>query len=148
MPRKLSQEIIINSDQQSTFNALIKPSMINQWWFAKTSIVVPEKGGIYMMCWGEDIDDPDYISQARIEEINAPTSLTLRYVDYRAKMGKLPFEADFMVYFQLESSDDKQTKLSVRQEGFPNEAIADEYYNGCIKGWDDTLQSIKTVLEL
>lgn len=146
MAREITQEYAINSDPDTVFDALISPGMIQKWWFASSAIVLPEEGGIYAVTWGDDIDQPDYISVANIAKMVKPELLLLTDFRYRSKDGSLPFEADLDVEFTLEP-DDSGTKLSVKQRGFPDDAIADEFYNGCVQGWIETMTSFKNVVE-
>lgn len=146
MPREITQNYVINSDPDTVFDALILPGMIQKWWFASSAIVLPEEGGIYAVTWGDDIDNPDYLSAAKIAKIVKPELLLLTDFQYRSKDGPLPFQADLHVKFTLKP-DDAGTRLSVNQRGFPEDEIADEFYNGCVKGWIDTMTSFKKVVE-
>lgn len=65
---------------------------------------------------------------------------------YHSKDGPLPFDADIEVKFTLEPAD-SGTKQTVNQRGFPDEAIADEFYHGCVQGWKDTMASFKKTIE-
>lgn len=51
----------------TVFAALITPSQIRGWWSASRAIVIPKTGGIWCATWGENEDEPDYISSATIE---------------------------------------------------------------------------------
>lgn len=146
MAREITQEYTINSDPDTVFDALISPGMIQKWWFANSAIVLPEEGGIYAVTWGEDIDHPDYVSIAKISKIKKPEVLLLTDFRYRSKEGSLPFEAEMDVEFTLEP-DKSGTKVRVSQRGFPDDEIADEFYNGCVQGWIDTMTSFKKVVE-
>lgn len=146
MAREITQEYTINSGPDTAFDALLKPGMIKKWWYASSAIVMPEEGGIYAVTWGDDIDHPDYISVAKIAKMVKPQLLLLTDFQYRSKDGTLPFEADLDVEFTLEPGD-SGTKLSVSQRGFPEDEIADEFYNGCVQGWIDTMTSFKKVVE-
>jgi len=146
MPRSIEQSILLNQEQDKVFDALITPSSIKKWWFAASAIITAEEGGTYALAWGEDEDQPDYTSIARISRIEKPTVLVLEDYQYTSKEGKLPFDGDFAVGFRLEPQGG-QTKLTVVQSGFPDDAVADGFYQGCVKGWEDTLASFKNVLE-
>jgi hypothetical protein len=37
--------------------------------------------------------------------------------------------------------------LRVCQEGFPNDPIADEFYEGCERGWRETFESIRRFVD-
>lgn len=58
---------------------------------------------------------------------------------------ELPFEADFTTEFAVEPHDGG-SRLTVRQDGFPADAIADAFYEGCERGWRDTLASLAAIL--
>ena len=146
MPRQLTKEVTIDVTPSTAFNALISPPMIKQWWSAASAIVLPEKGGVYAVSWWEDEADPEYITVSFIDDIQQDELLVLTYDKYYSKHGQLPFEAAMVVTFRLQPVE-SGVVLSVEQKGFPDEAIADEYYQGCIKGWEDTLNGIKRVLE-
>lgn len=60
--------------------------------------------------------------------------------------GALPFQTEMDTEFLLEPQGE-QVKLTVRQSGFPDEAVADEFYTACVQGWKDTLASFKKVVE-
>ena len=49
------------------FDLLITPSSIRQWWGATRAIVIPEQGGIWSAAWGEQEDQPDYVTAATIQ---------------------------------------------------------------------------------
>lgn len=146
MTREIDQEVVIDSSPEQVFEALITPSIIKKWWFAASAIVIPEEEGVYAVTWGTDEDDPDYITVSTIKEINKPHRLVLRYDNYLSKQGKLPFEADMMVAFGIETVA-AGVRLTAKQTGFPLDAIANDYYQGCIQGWIDTLSSIKRIVE-
>lgn len=145
MSRTITKEIIIDQTEEKIFQALIRPSLITKWWSANRAIVIPETNGLHAVSWGSD-DNPEYISAARIKEINPPTKLSLTDFKYASKDGKLPFKAELETDFIIHSFGDK-SKLVVRQTGFPNEKIADDFFAACTAGWENTLASIKKVVE-
>lgn len=146
MSRYIHHTISIRRDIHQVFNALIQPSMIKKWWHATSVIVLPEVGGFYVASWGINEDDPDYISYASIKAIEPPVRLELSYDKYYAKENPLPFNAHMEATFLLETISG-ETHLSVRQTGFPSSVAADDYYQACVKGWEDTFNSLKKVLE-
>lgn len=145
MPRSIEQTYHTSADIETAFSALLSPGMIQRWWFAKTAIVLPEKGGIYAVTWGEDIDNPDYISVATVSEIEEPERLLLTEFQYHSREGTLPFKADLQLEFTL-AKNSSGTAITVRQTGFPEDKAADEFYNSCIQGWTDTMTSFTSVL--
>lgn len=144
--RSIYKEWLIERDIDSVFQYLVLPSKIKQWWSAQSAIILPERGGLYIVSWGKDEDDPDYISSATIVEIDPPGKLSLSYERYYTKFGRLPFEANLEVEFTL-MKQGESTKLALQQTGFPNDTIADEFYAGCIQGWEDTITAFKNLLE-
>lgn len=144
--REIHKEISVNADADEVFNALITPSLIREWWGAHSAVVLAEPDGIVAIAWGDDEDDPDYLTVSRITLFEPPSSLQLSDYRYRSRNGALPFDNDLPVMFTVVPNDE-YTILRVHQSGFPAEESADIYYDGCVKGWTDTLASIKKVLE-
>lgn len=122
MPREVTQEYLINSNPNTVLDVLILPGMIQKWWFANSVIVLPEEGGVYAISWGYDIDNPDYISVAKILRMRKPELLVLTDILYRSKEGPFPFDADIDVQFTLEPSG-SQTILTVNQRGLPTKPL-------------------------
>lgn len=146
MPRNITQSITLNQSSELVFDALIRPSLIKKWWSAAHAVIIPETGGLYAVTWGEDEDAPDYISAATIRTYEYPKRLWLTDYRYASKNGALPFQTEMDTEFLLEPQGD-QVKLTVRQSGFPDEAVADDFYAACVKGWEDTLAGFKKVVE-
>lgn len=128
------------------FEILCKPSAICKWWGASRVIVLPQKDGIWTAAWGEDQDQPDYISSFRIKEYEPPHRILFTDGKYYSKSGKLPFDADITAEFIVESSA-KGCTLKVIQDGFPLDPIADEYYVACETGWKNTFEGIRNYLK-
>ena len=146
MPRSIEKEIIIDQTEEKIFESLIRPRLIIKWWSAHQAIVIPEINGLHAVSWGTDDDNPEYVTAARISEIKPPIKLSLTDFKYLSKNGKLPFKAELEIQFTIESAGDK-SKLVIKQTGFPDEAVADDFFSSCIKGWENTLSSIKKVVE-
>lgn len=129
------------------FDLLITPSAIRGWWGASHAIVMPKLGGIWSAAWGNE-DDPDYISTATLIEYDPPRRLAMRYGEYYAKTGSLPFEFsdDAVTIFTIEP-DGNGSILRVEQTGFPSDPIADEFYAACETGWKNTFQGIRRFLD-
>ena len=144
MTRDIQQSIDINATIEEVFDALLQPTSIMKWWGASQAIVIPENGGIYALTWGEDHDSPDYVTIASIAGMERPRTFGLVDYKYANKTGPMPFEADFSVRFTLEQQD-SGTRLTVLNDGFPQDAIADEFYAGCVQGWKDTLASFQSL---
>ena len=128
------------------FAILHTPSAIRDWWSVSRSIVMPESGGYWVATWGEDEDDPDYISLARILEFDPPRRMLLGDYQYRIKAGSLPFDADFRIEFLVEPHGEG-SRLRITQDGFPTDPVADDFFAGCQQGWKDTIAGIRRHLE-
>lgn len=146
MARSIKKEIKISGNQEKVFTALTTPSYIKAWWKASQAIIIPQQNGLYVVSWGA-IDQPDYVSSARISTYQYPTQLVLSdYQYYSPKAGPLPFENDLPVVFDI-LPDHNSVLLTVEQTGFPESSSAEGFYQACIKGWEDVLLAIKEVTE-
>ncbi len=132
---------------EKMFEILITPSAIRHWWNASRAIVLAEENGVWTAAWGEDEDDPDYITSFVIKEFEPPKRMLLVDAKYHAKYGKMPFDAKMTTEFNIEPTDDGSV-LRVVQDGFPVDSIADEYYQACETGWIDTFKMIRTFLSV
>ena len=141
MPRRLSDSIHVPLPPDAAFDLLLRPSAVRQWWSARSVIVVPRDGGAWAAAWGDDEDAPEYVTVACIAEIARPRVLVLDRYTYAAKHGDLPFQADFVVRFEIQP-DGAGCQLHVEQCGFPDDAAADARLSACQRGWRETLGSI------
>jgi uncharacterized protein YndB with AHSA1/START domain len=128
------------------FALLLTPSAIRRWWGAARVVVIAEPGGLWAAAWGDEEDDPDYVSVATLRELEPPRRLVMSDYRYRAKSGPLPFEADFEVSFEVEPHAEGAV-LRVTQDGFPSGPEGDEFYAACEQGWSDTFAGIREYLE-
>jgi uncharacterized protein YndB with AHSA1/START domain len=128
------------------FDLLITPSAIREWWGTARVIVTPRIGGTWAAAWGDE-DDPDYISAATLADFEPPRKLALKFGEYYAKSGELPFKfsAKALTTFTIEP-DGEGCKLRVEQTGFPRNAIADDFYAACETGWKKTFDGIRNYL--
>jgi len=147
MSREISQQIEINNTPEFIYQALLNPSAITSWWQAKTAIVVKENDGIYAVTWGDDIDDPDFITVSFIKNLVPSKSFDLEYSSYVAKSGNLPFDAKMNVYFTIVPNSGINTILEVKQTGIPDDPIANDYFEWCTNGWIQILGNIKNYCE-
>lgn len=145
MTRKHIQQIELDISPQEVFALLVTPSAIRDWWGASRAIVVARVGGVWAVVWGVDEDIPDYVTVFKIKALESPRRLFMVETKYFAKTGPLPFNAEMTVEFTIEPSGDGSI-LRVIQDGFPIDAVADEFYHACEKGWQDTFESIKSYL--
>ena len=143
--RQVVHQELFPDAPEIVFALLHTPSAIRDWWGASNAIVLAETGGTWAATWGENEDDPDYISVATISDFDPPNRLVLCDFQYLAKTGPLPFQADFTTSFEVIAGSDGTT-LRVKQDGFPPGAEADEFYAACQRGWQDTFTGIRKYL--
>src|SRR5262245_62080354 len=143
--RAHTHEIELAARPEDVFALLVTPSAIRGWWSAARAVVIPRAGGTWAAAWGADEDRPEYVTVASIEVYEPPRRLVL--ADYRCapRSGPLPFEADVSTEFTVERAP-AGARLRVRQDGFPVDAVADEFYRGCERGWRDTFDGIRRYL--
>lgn len=132
-----------DTSPKAMFDLLVTPSAIREWWGASRVIVLPKQGGIWTAAWGDE-NDPDYITTATLVEFDPPKCLVMKYGEYYAKSGPLPFRFadDAITRFSIEP-DGSGCRLKVEQTGFPCDAVADEFYAACETGWKDTFDGIR-----
>lgn len=111
------------------------------WWNARTAIVMPKPGGLWMAAWGKDEDSPDYITAARLKVFDPPRRLVMHEFEYQSKSMAVPFSRQLETEFHITEQGPK-TELRVMQTGFPDGSDADAFYEGCCQGWAATLQAI------
>jgi uncharacterized protein YndB with AHSA1/START domain len=143
--RKHTHEEVFPISPARLFALLHTPSAIRGWWGAARAIVLPQRGGIWAAAWGDSEDDPDYITAATIREFDPPRRLVLVDFRYYAKSGPLPFVADFVTEFAVESRPEGAL-LRVDQDGFPPSPQADAFYAACGEGWTNTFAGIRRYL--
>jgi uncharacterized protein YndB with AHSA1/START domain len=141
--KHLHEEKFDGVPPERMFDLLITPSAIRDWWGAAGAIVVARPGGTWVASWGENEDDPDFVSAFRILECDPPRRLVLSNGVYHAKSGGPAFNmADMTTTFRVEPSGDGCV-LTVVQDGFPNAPAADEFYAACETGWKNTFAGIR-----
>jgi uncharacterized protein YndB with AHSA1/START domain len=143
--RKHIHEEVFAVSPVRLFALLYTPSAIRGWWGVARAVVLAETGGIWAATWGESEDDPDYITVATIREFEPPHRLVLSDYRYRAKSGPLPFKADFVTEFAV-LPHPTGAVLRVTQDGFPVCSEAEDFYQGCVRGWRDTFAGIRRYL--
>jgi uncharacterized protein YndB with AHSA1/START domain len=142
--RTVIHQEVFNASQEAVFDLLITPSAIRQWWNVSRAVVLAEEGGTWAAAWGDNEDEPDYMTVSRIENYDPPSRLDQTDYRYYSKDGPLPFEASFTTSFTC-TPVDGGTLLRVEQQGFPLDH--DEFYQGCVKGWKDTFDGIRRYLD-
>ena len=135
----------LNASVERVFDLLCRPSAIRSWWCATAAIVDPRTGGTWIAAWGPE-DEPDYITSATIKVFDPPRRIVFHDYKYFARSGSLPFEANFSTEFCVEAVG-CQARLTVTQDGFPADPIADEFYAGCELGWRNTFEGIRKYVE-
>lgn len=140
--RQIVHEEPFDRPPAEVFASLVTPSAVRQWWDADRAIIVARPGGTWAAAWGEREDDPDYVSTARIAEIDPPRRLVLAHIDYYASQGAPPFHAEFEIVFEVEARG-PGCLLRVTQRGFPAGPIADGFYAGCERGWRDSFAGLR-----
>jgi len=130
---------------ETLFALLHTPSAIRHWWGAQRAVVLAEPGGVWAATWGASEDDPDYVTVAAIRVFDPPRRMVLTDYRYRARTGPLPFDADFVIEFEVVPRPEGAL-LRVTQDGFPASADADDFYAACQRGWHDTFRGIRRFL--
>jgi len=129
---------------EKMFAALVTPMAIRSWWGASKVIVLAEVGGTWTASWGEVDNDPDYISSFKILELDYPRRLVLGEGKYFSRNGMPPFEMDKMTTeFAIEERGEGMCALRITQDGFPSEKVADDFYEACVIGWNNTFEGIR-----
>lgn len=141
MLRDITQSIVVEAPPDEVFRNLITPSDIRGWWGASSAIVLAQPFGYWAAQWGDD-DTPDFITVAKISTYRPPIQLTLSEYTYFARTGSLPFDADFETRFEI-ATRGTGSRLTVQQTGFPKSPQADEFYQECVRGWENTLDSLQ-----
>lgn len=143
--RQQVREEIFPASAERMFALLHTPSAIRAWWGAAHAIVLAREGGVWAAVWGDSEDEPDYITAATIDVFDPPRRLVMGDFRYQAKSGPLPFQADLRTEFTV-TPHPEGAVLRVVQDGFPVDAVADEFYAGCERGWRDTFAGIRRYL--
>lgn len=145
--RSQTRTVELNATPEEVFSLLVTPSMIREWWFASRAIVMAREGGAWTAAWGDDEDHPDYITAATIRVFDPPRHLVLADFRYYARTGPLPFRANFTTEFVVEPRPPRGALLRVVQDGFPTDPEADEFYEGCERGWRETFESVRRFVD-
>lgn len=124
------------------FEILVTPSAIRSWWGATRAVVSLKRGGVWMAAWGEDENASDYISTFTIQEYDPPKRLLLTDGKYQVKSGQAPFEMNMTTEFTVEPWG-SGCVLRVVNDGFPTDEAADDFYNACVLGWENTFEGIR-----
>lgn len=131
---------------QELFDALHTPSALRSWWNADRVIIIPRKNGMYAAAWGEDEDDPEYVSSGIYGVYDPPYKSILVDFRYYAKSDPADFEDLMSVTYEI-TSRNSEAHLQLTHAGFPEDAEADAYFEACTQGWVTSLKSLKTYVE-
>jgi uncharacterized protein YndB with AHSA1/START domain len=141
--RTITESVEVACGPEQLFRTLHTPTEICIWWNTRTAIVVPQRDGLWIGTWGKDEDHPDYITAARLSQFDPPHRMVMSDVEYWANGERtVPFARQLVTEYRVEPTSGG-SRLTVTQTGFPDEAIADEFYQGCCHGWKETLAAIK-----
>lgn len=144
--RKHEHKEIFEAAPEDVFALLHTPSTIRAWWGASRAIVNPAPGGMWVAAWGDDEDNPAYITTAVMKVFDPPRRIVFDDYSYYTRSGPLPFDAQFITEFSVEPHPDGAI-LRVVQDGFPAGSEADDFYAACGQGWRDTFRGIRKYLE-
>jgi len=144
--RQVRHEAGLRVPPEAAFAALVTAGAIRAWWGAARAVVVPRVGGTWAAAWGADEDAPDFVTTARIAEYRPPHRLVLADYEVVAKTGPQPFRATFTVTFQIAASE-AGSRLTVTQDGFPFDPVADAFLAGCEAGWRDSVAALGRFVE-
>lgn len=144
--RLVRHEADLRVPPEAAFAALVTPGAIRAWWGAARAVVVPRVGGTWAAAWGADEDAPDIVTTARIAEYRPPHRLVLSDYEVIAKTGPQPFRAAFTVTFQIAALG-AGSRLTVTQDGFPFDPVADAFLAGCEAGWRASLEAFSRFVE-
>lgn len=135
--RRHTHAVDLPAPPELVFAALHTPSAIRQWWGTDRAVILPRTGGVWSAAWGDQEDDPDYVTTARITEFTPPCRMCLGQWEYYARDDSLPFEADLTTEFVV-TPIESGSRLTVVQDGSPADSAADEFFTACAKGWEET----------
>ena len=113
-------EITLNAQPDRVFALLHTPSAIRQWWGAARAVVIAKPGGTWAAAWGDDEDDPDYVTTATMTVFEPPSPvgrIVFENYEYVSKHGPLPFEAEFVTGVSGASRRQRR-QHSVRKAGW------------------------------
>jgi uncharacterized protein YndB with AHSA1/START domain len=146
MTRRHLHEEVFPASAERLFPLLITPSAVRRWWGAQHVVIVARPGGIWVASWGDREDEPDYVTAARIREIEPPHRLSLFRFAYAARgVAPRPCEVDLSATFTLFPEQDG-TALRVVQDGFPFAPDVDEFYAACGRSWLRVFAGIRQLL--
>jgi uncharacterized protein YndB with AHSA1/START domain len=141
--REISRELPLAIPPAAAFSLLHTAGAIREWWSASRAIVAARPRGLWVAAWGSDEDDPEYVTAARILVWEPPTRLRLGEFEYYTRAGAgMPFMASLETEFTVQAASGGSL-LRVRQTGFPDASIADEFYAACQAGWETTFGGIE-----
>ena len=140
--RTITRELHLSIEPEAAFGLLHSPAAIRQWWSATAVVVAARANGVWAAAWGPE-ESPEYVTVSRILLWDPPRRLRLGRFEYFTRDGGgLPFDAALETEFVVHPAAGGSL-LIVCQEGFPDEAVADGFFESCQRGWAATFDGIR-----
>jgi uncharacterized protein YndB with AHSA1/START domain len=143
--RSITRDVQLPIAPDAGFALLHSPAAIRQWWSATSAVVAARQDGLWAAAWGPE-DAPEYVTVSRILVWDPPHRLRLGRFEYFTPQGDLPFAAALETEFAVRPTAGGCT-LTVRQEGFPDDASADAFFEACERGWSATFDGIRQYVD-
>jgi uncharacterized protein YndB with AHSA1/START domain len=137
----IKKTITLNAEPAKVWEALTNPDLTKKYMFNCEAISLWKPGS--PLLWKGAEDRKVYV-KGEILQI-APKKL-LQYTTIDPKKENIPSNYT-TVTIELSSSDDDHTLLSVTDEGFPETEEGKKRYDASIKGWAQSLEGLKKVVE-
>ncbi|MCY3628415.1 MAG: SRPBCC domain-containing protein [Bacteroidota bacterium] len=131
---------------QELFDALHTPSALRSWWNANRVIIIPRTNGMYSAAWGEDEDDPEYVSSGIYRVYDPPYKSVIEDFRYYAKSDPADFEGLMSITYEI-TARNSEAHLQLTHTGIPEGDEADAYFEACTIGWVETLKNLKKYVE-
>ena len=131
---------------QELFDALHTPSALRSWWNADQVIIIPRKNGMFAVAWGENEDDPDYISSGIYRVYDPPYKSMIEDLRYYTKSDPIDFGSLMSITHKI-TPRNSEAHLQLTHTGFPEGTEADAYFEACIQGWATSLKNLRTYVE-
>jgi uncharacterized protein YndB with AHSA1/START domain len=143
--RRITREIHLPIAPATAFTLLHSPPAIRRWWSATSAVVAARQDGIWAAAWGPD-ETPEYVTVARILVWDPPHCMRLGRFEYFTRDGGLPFDDPLETEFSVRHADGGSLLLVI-QDGFPDHAAADAFFQACERGWSATFDGIRRYVD-
>jgi uncharacterized protein YndB with AHSA1/START domain len=139
----VSKSIEINASPSKVWEALTNPEMIKEYLFGTETITDWKVGSevIFQGVYGDN-NEHSYRDKGIVRENVLNKVLSYNYWSGFSGLEDKP-ENYSLITYTLESDDNKKTKFTWTQKGYPNE----DAYNHSVNGMDAFLQQIKGIVE-